>query len=399
MKYSVFICDDDPGLTAGYVDEVSKIAGRNYDCQPTRGADALRASVSELLRRRRSVRVGRSYERRECLFDKKDILLVDYDLIHFDDDKAQHTGEGIGRLARVYSDCAVVVVFNQFIQFDFDLSLRGDLASHGDFNLNAELLTTPGLWNSPPWSGFRPWYWQVLSSAVDRQRAREDVFGCEPDRPIVDTVGMLAEDAMGLSDTAFGFLSPEANDFDGLRKITFDSFVSAAPGSDKGFGLSSGESAVVRFGATRIGRWLESEILGPQDVLVDVPHLLQRYPFLLGRDVHDLTVWNDTIHHTQRLRKEFDESYWFEPANCLSRPAVWCRRLEADKDFIRRRADFDYSEVPDIAFMEDSSVFDYISDATEFRAGFHNSFDRRFVKHFQEIRYGPQRRFAFTSEM
>ena len=397
MTCSVLICDDDPGLAAEYVDEISGIALNNYEFQPAPSTGAVRKSVNELLRRRRRLRTDDSYEREECVFDNTDILIIDYDLIHVDEDRAQHTGEGIGRLARLYSDCAVVVVFNQFVQFDFDLSLRGHLASHADLNLTANMLRTPGLWNGPPWWGFRPWSWQTLSEAVANQRAREDAFGSDLTRPIVDTLKMRDDDALALSDSAFGFLAPNAKNFDDLKGTTIDSFISMTP---DGLGahdpLSWYKPAGIRFGAARIGKWLEREVLGPQDILIDVPHMLQRFPFLLGPDVSDVDAWNDAIHSVDRLREMFDESYWFEPRKCLSRPAVWCRRLEADKEIDRLRAEFDYSKVPSIVFMEDESIFDYFSRGTEFRAGFHNSFDRRFVKKYQEVRYGPQRRFAFT---
>ena len=399
VTYSVLICDDDPQAAADYVERIKEIAPPEYRCQAAQCNEDIRNAVNELLRRHKLVRSGCSYESQECLFDKKDILIIDYDLIYVDDDSARHTGEGIGRLARLYSDCAVVVVFNQFLQFDFDLSLRADLGSHADLNLNANVLTEPGLWTGPPWDGFRPWAWQCLSRAVVSQRAREALLGSNLDEPIADTLGMRAVDARGLSDTAFGFLAPKAVRFDQLAQTSFRSFVQTAADGDTKSLLSIDDLAAVRFGAARIGKWLEREVLGPQDVLIDVPHLLQRFPFLLGSDVSDLDAWNETIHQTERLREEIDKAHWFGPADCLSRPVVWCRRLEEDKDFLDRRAAFDYSTVPDIVFLEDASVFDQFSHVKQFRAGFHNFFDERFVKPFPRIRYGPQRRFAFASEM
>ena len=400
MTCSVLVCDDDPQAAADYAAQIHEIAPAEYACQAPKCNKDVRDGVNELLRRRKLVRSGCSYEPQECLFDNKDILIIDYDLIHVDDDSAWHTGESIGRLARLYSDCAVVVVFNQFLQYDFDLSLRGHFGSHADLDLNASSLTEPGLWIGPPWRGFRPWSWQCLSRAVVSQRARETVFGSDPDMPITDTLGMRPIDARGLSDTAFGFVAPNAVRFEHLAQTTLRSFITTAAdvGDTKSL-LSIDDLAAVRFGAARIGKWLEREVLGPQEVLIDVPHLLQRFPFLLGSDVSDLDAWNETIHQTERLQEEIDKDHWFGPADCLSRPAVWCRRLEEDKDFLDRRAAFDYSTVPDIVFLEDASVFDQFSHGKQFRAGFHNFFDERFVKPFPRIRYGPQRRFAFASEM
>lgn len=399
MTCSVLICDDDPQVAADYLEQVQGIAPDDYSCQAAPSNEDVRSAVNELLRRQKSILAGDSYDAQRCLFDNRDILIIDYDLIHVDDDNARHTGESIGRLARIYSGCPVVVVFNQFVQFDFDLSLRGHVASHADLNLNVKLLSEPGLWTGPPWRGFRPWTWQRLSSAVVSQRRREAIFGSDLDRPIVDTLGMRDVDAMGLSDTAFGFLAPTAEDFERLGEMNFRSFISmTADVRDAKSLLSLDESAAIRLGAARIGKWLEREVLGPQDVLIDVPHLLQRFPFLLGSDVSDLDAWNDTIHRADRLESAIAEDHWFGPADCLSRPAVWCRRLEDDREIKERRAAFDYSKVPDFIFLEDGSAFDHFSRGTQFRAGFHNFFDRRFVKQFSGITYGPQRRFAFVSE-
>ena len=399
MTYSVLICDDDYRLAAKCVEQVRKIAPKNYKIRDAPSTDKVRHAVNVLLRRRKTMHGDDPGEREKCLFDQNDILIIDYDLILVDDDRTQHTGEGIGRLARMYSDCAVVVVFNQYDQFDFDLSLRGHLESHADLNLTVELLEMPGLWTESPWQGFRPWSWQTLAKAVESQRARETTFRRNLDKSIVDTFGIEADDALGMSDSAVGFIAPKARDFDGLRAMTFRSFLSMTAASrDVESLLSSDESAAVRFGAARIGKWLDREVLGPQDVLIDMPHLLQRFPFLLGQEVGNVEAWNATIHKKDGLKQHIDNSYWFEPAICLSRPAVWVRRLEADPKFSEQRSDFDYSLVPDVVFMEDCSVFEDISRGTEFRAGFHNSFDRRYVKIIRDMRYGPQRRFAFGSD-
>ena len=61
----------------------------------------------------------------------------------------------------------------------------------------------------------------------------------------------------------------------------------------------------------------------------------------------------------------------------------------------RRRSEFDFGRVPDFVFLEDVSLFGEFDDAHEFRAGFHNAHDRRYAKVVDNIRYAPQRRFAF----
>ena len=394
--YSVLVCDDNPKLAGACVEEIKRVAPDDYVVR-TESNEAVHESTSELLRRRRAVRDKTERARVDCMFDAADIFVVDYDLVHIDDDNTEYTGESLARLARTFSDCAVVVVLNQFGETDFDLSLRGHLASHADLNIDVKLIGTPGLWRSPPWDGFRPWAWQTLSDAVKSQRARERIVGSNLDNPIVEVFGMEAEDSERLSDSAFAFVAPGAERVEGLHEGSFISFLEGtANGRDARCLLDEGDrTSAVRFISSRIGKWLEREVLGPQDVLMDVPHLLQRFPFVLGKDIGDKAAWNGTVHEPERLKEVIDERYWFDHPECISKAAVWCRRLETDEEINAERAAFDFAAVPDFVFMEDCSVFADISEATEFRAGFHNAFDRRFVRRVDGIRYRPQRRFAF----
>jgi hypothetical protein len=141
---------------------------------------------------------------------------------------------------------------------------------------------------------------------------------------------------------------------------------------------------------------LEREVLGPQDVLVDVPHLIQRCPFLMWGDISDPKTWNHALHGGREvLVGTVPETAWFREENWLSRPAVWWQQLEAYEPFQEARATFDYGKVPDLVFLEDASCFALLEEATEFRADFHNVYDRRYLKKFEHIRYTPQRRLAF----
>ena len=353
-------------------------------------------AVKELLLRGRAARDGLAREAASCLFDGVDILVADYDLVYIEEGGAQHTGESIARLARTFAGCAVVVVLNQFEAIDFDLSLRGHLESHADLNIDGDRITTPGLWSLPPWEGFRPWYWQTLGDAVETQRAREKLVTEFFAKPIVEALGMRQEDAARLSDTAFGFIAPTAEDFAALQHQTFQAFLSTAQGGrDAEALLNMDQAGAGRFVAARLGKWLEREVLGPQEVLLDVPHLLQRFPFLMGDRIEDPDAWNEAVHEVGWLRETLGEDVWFGPSKCLSRPAVWFQRIEEDREIEEKRATFDFSVVPELVFLEDRSIFAPMSEAKEFRAAFHNSYDRRFVKPVEEIRYGPQRRFAF----
>ena len=180
----------------------------------------------------------------------------------------------------------MVVVLNQYPQAQFDLRLRGHLQSHADLNVDAELISTPGLWRDPPWQHFRPWRWQTLIGTVQTQRERQKIIETELDHSILETLGMRSEDASRLPDSGFGFLSPSANSYQSLRDVTFRSFLAnASDGRDARAISESDRRAAVRVASARIGKWLEREVLGGQDVLIDIPHLVQRFPFVLGDQI------------------------------------------------------------------------------------------------------------------
>ncbi|MDR6530261.1 hypothetical protein J2800_000997 [Caulobacter rhizosphaerae] len=397
MTCTVLVCDDEPTLAAEWIQRICDIAPASaYAIRPAPGNEQIAEGVKVLLKRRHAARQGAARPADPCLFDGVDILVVDYDLLHVDEDNARYTGEGVARLARSFADCAIVVVLNQFPEAQFDLSLRGHLISHADLNIDVELLGTDGLWRPRPWKDFRPWSWQVLSESVARQRDRTEVIANDLDAKVVDILGMTAADAARLSDSAFGFLAPAAGDFAALATQSFRGFVEhASDGRDAIALLERDPRAAAALAAARISKWLEREVLGPQDVLVDIPHLLQRYPFLVAGDVTDIDAWNAAMEDEAALRARLPDGLWFDAPNWLSRPALWWRRLETDADIRKQRLEFDFSRVPDIAFLEDVSSFCPIEAARDFRAGFHNSFDRRFAKVVDGIRYAPQRRLAF----
>jgi hypothetical protein len=322
--------------------------------------------------------------------------MVDYDLLHVDEDNARYTGEGVARLARAFADCHVIVILNQYPEAQFDLSLRGHIVSHADLNIDAHLMKNAGLWSPPPWEGFRPWAWEVLGAAVARQKKRLKDLEKGLSQPIINLIGMTAEDASSLSDGAFGFIAPKAKNFQELAAQTFDLFLGTTTDGKDAHSLGGkGSAAACRFAAARVSKWLERELLGPQDVLVDVPHLLQRLPFLLSGDRADPATWDQAIRDEGPLRDAVPKDVWFSADGWLSRPAVWWHRLERDPVVRKRRTEFDFSTVPDFVFLEDVSSFCPRSEATEFRAGFHNAYDRRFAKVVDGVRYAPQRRFAF----
>jgi hypothetical protein len=403
MTCRVLVCDDQPEVAEEWLNEIRDALPREtYELLPVPGNEEIKSAIQVLLQRRSALRSGQAYSDDRCLFDDADVLVIDYDLLHVDDTNTRHTGEGVARLARVFAKCGVVVVLNQYLEAQFDLSLRGHLESFADLNVDGDLIGCHGLWRAGPWQGFRPWHWPVLSDAAAKFKRRV-AFLSHPDNlnaPILDTLKMTASNANRLSDTAFGFLAPDASSYDELARTTFADFIK---GNSAAIDTRDGEAVVARepesaarIAASRIAKWLEREVLGPLDVLVDIPHLLQRAPFLFDGNLENLDEWNAAaLGERNRVKNLIPADAWFEATDWLNRPAVWWRQVEACEAVREARAKFDFSSAPDFVFLEDASRFGHLSEAKEFRAGFHNTFDRRFVCKFDKLRYAPQRRFAF----
>jgi hypothetical protein len=79
----------------------------------------------------------------------------------------------------------------------------------------------------------------------------------------------------------------------------------------------------------------------------------------------------------------------------LGKPVFSNARLEADPASIQLANAYDYPPTADVVFAEDTSRFVERIAAKEFRAGFGNFNDRRYVEYLQGKDYGPVRRFAF----
>ena len=403
MSLKVLICDDEVAVAEGWVEQIKNVVSDNgaYEIAPAASQDELEVAFKTLLTRQGNLRDGKSgAAESECIFDDVDILVIDYDLVHIDEEKTRYTGEGIARLARAYSSVGFIVVLNQFPEVQFDLSLQGHIESQADLNMHANLIGTRGLWMKPPWEqGFRPWHWPVLSEAAAACRIRTKFVTENIDLPILEALGFSEKEAARLSDSAFGFIAPEADDLTQLMGVTFRGFVrdnSAATDPKDGNKLvEENVAATARIASSRIAKWLERAVVGPQDVLVDLPHLIQRMPFLIKGDVNELDIWNKSLEIGREiLSTDIPKAGCFMADGWLSRPAFWWPVLEDDAVISEKRFEYDYASVPDFVFLEDASRFGRMEEAKEFRAGFHNHLDRRYAYNFDEYRYAPRRRFA-----
>jgi hypothetical protein len=398
----VRVCDDDAAMAEGWVEAIKSVTD-GYEVERMASA---KEEISKLLARKIAAEKEQDPMAEPCGFDDIDILAIDYDLLHLDNDGSRTTGEGIARLARTFSSCGVIVVMNQFKGPQFDLGMRGHLESHADLNVDANLIDRSALWHDlePAAGQFNPTTWTplpILLAAVRTLAADLEKAGL--DATIMDLLGLPEEALAELSDTAFGFVDSEAETADELAKVTVRGFLSQALRDEvlvKAFEAHSPKT-LFSFAAFRIAKWLERSVLRPMDVIVDGLHLVDRLPFMIDPekvDVADPANWHKAaLNPAGFLRWDVLSKYLNEKASAyLGRKVFDWYRLAGDDQIDQLQDAYIAKDEVRFFLAEDTSRFVSREAVTRFRADFHNFGDRRAVEQLRgDITYGPMRRVTF----
>ena len=340
--------------------------------------------------------------------DNTDILIVDNDLFaleHFSDFSA----EMVANRARVYTTCGYVVVLNSSPDLDFNLSLLGHTDSKADLHINDRFVADDGLWLTCPKGGgtFRPWHWPLLQAAARLYKERvtelrDFLASDEGDMPILDYFGFEEDAKNRLSRSARAFLHPK-------RRAEEVSFYDFLLGNARAVDVKDGDQVIKKrdngkisqICVHRISKLLDRLILGPQDVLVDLPHLVEKLPFLIPPDQQDNPeFWSSMAQlkgaQTQQLVDDispfqFERKVWFD------RPVFWWGRLDTEENLDKMLAASD-SNPKQLVFCEDASAFHESVECQRFVAAHHSMSDNRFVRWLSDfdgdINYGPQSRLA-----
>lgn len=346
-----------------------------------------------------------------------DVAILDNNLSELQIAEARHTAESIAGYVRAFGKIPYVVSLNKNPQVDFDLRyLVGDYQTQADLAVNDTHLSNLGLWTGNPedvTDDFLPWYWPALNDAPTR-RQHQILFVRERlHEPILRSMDFPESASEYLSRHAKGALSPETGQ---VRSITFLDFFLATcrslpnpPDRQKlATAVSASELArnvVSQVVAGEVDRWIRRDLMGPQDVLVDIPHLLMRMPFLLGQHGSELQCWNDAVMATEPPYGLSDEIYGshlqgtrFVHDDWTNAPCFWWRDLKTDTELNRM---FYHTETPwgDVVFCEDSTRFVDVSDGQdattmEFAAEFEGSWNRRHIAYLKGKQYAPGSRLA-----
>lgn len=399
-RRKILICDDSQEYGRSYKNRLKSIKViEDFFEEPILASKKELEQAIEALETRRQLAIDnkiKDYSGGDAaqIIDDAAILIIDYALYDLD---SHVTGERIAYLARCYSRCGFIVALNQFppyVEEYFDLTLRGHLESYADLNIPGESLVNPGLWLEP-WSGFRPWCWPLLPQSVEKLEGLIDELNGNLDVKILEFLGFEGANSLSLPRSSIEFLSRE-----NPEEMTFRKFVDS---TGSGNGLRGrkeqpiNEEAIARIAASRIGCWLEYDVLPGQNILVDAPHLVSRYPSLLGDKAQDIDAWSRTASFSEPDALGLSpiiETYRFEKSNWLSRP-VWFWNDLSDYEEIDEVRDPWSANLPGYVFGEDISKFIFSDDARSFVADLESPFVRRYVKYLESrISYTPLVRFS-----
>ena len=399
-KISVLVCDDVPRRGTEAVTAIRRAAGSSVEVE-TRFGDDLQNEVVDFYKNTvNPLMTGR--EGKRSTFDKFDIVFLDSNLSKIHLGGFRLTAAAIIGYIRAFSGAKLIVTINRFPLRDFDLAnLSPNGGSLADLAVNTKHLSSKWLWfrEREPGSEYCPWYWPILSEAPSRRTQQLTDLDSLDDR-ILEFFAFPKESIAGLPDQACAALDPTTRT---TSRVTFMDFYRKAcnsliPGEKDRLFKFGNHSAVKRIVVAEIEAWLYRHVLGPQSVLVDIPHLVSRVPVILARKMGDLDAWNGTVNSRRApfglSRPSYDEflkSRRFAKGHWFSVPVFWWGPIRADGVLDERQLAMDNEEVMDFRFYEDVSEFhlNHTKGGKSFRAEFLSTFNRRYVKRLRGIKYDP----------
>lgn len=338
-----------------------------------------------------------------------DAVILDNDLSVLEFEGAMLSAETMIGYIRASTDIPYVVSLNKNSEVDFDMRyLFGDYQSLADLAVNTRHLECSRLWGDVADDSFAPWYWPGLPRAVERRRKQVDFVREHLEVSIWSELAVPELVAEHLSKRAQAALGGPDSQYSTTFREFFDGTHALLPRTRKIIGDRAGRDDVVarailsRIVAADVDRWVRRDLLGPQDMLIDLPHLIARMPYLLGDNASDVGCWNsaiqemdapfgmDPIIYAKHVRSaRFDADIW------VPSPSFWWPNLNSDEELFDL---FMESEKwPSATFCEDISKFllmDGEAEIHEIEVEMESSWPRRHVARVPGRQYSPPSRFV-----
>jgi hypothetical protein len=382
QNLNVLIVDDDPSRSAGWESAIKAFGFEGLTVRAVR-LDETKELMKVANNRRIQMRPGSSSAACEpCILDSTDLLIVDYDLQELLEVGQWATGLQVATLARAFTQVKYIALINQFGTNTFDLTLSKARDSRADQDVGSDQLLNPGLWVRNDAAGnFLPWHWQDgLLRAPGRIAATQEWVRARLDYPVLETLGFGFEPTSESPETYIPkelwqelVDNPSASFRELAKRSDF------LPIRDSEY-LDQHDEYCSRIATAVLSHWMERILIPSGEVLIDIPHLVSSYPWLL-RDVKDVDQWNSTTGENDQALEALNplvKDAVFSPGFPLSRPALWRRKVTADSR-LSEPADFSYDDFPDLVFCEDTSSFHPFEISRSFVSRLPGTDNQRFV--------------------
>jgi len=386
----ILIYDDDKSLLRRHSRRLEKVeALKDFDIRPLENQD-FKDAFDELIKRRKAALHNKNRRESTVVFDEAKIFIIDFNLVEIN---VGLNGEEVAYNLLCFSDCEYIIGLNRFHSDRvFDLGLTGNIESYSDINISYRDLENEGLWTGES-TGYRPWYWPAVLSYLKQRRKQINEVKNNIDEKI-SKVLEIPEDVMVCLPNKAGSYSG----VDGKRtvQLTFDDFLRKSdlalmPKERRKMELSTRRKA--KIAASRLSKWIEGIVMPGQNVLVDAPHLVSRYPSLLKGRKDNLENWNKTAKFTSvsnlgiqqsKIRSSIFKRHW------VSRP-VWLWPDLSENSKIPEVKEPWKKKDYDFVFAEDASSFFLKKDCRSFVSNVDSPFKIRYIKDFRskKVNYKP----------
>lgn len=396
QQLNIVICDDDDDRAEDWAVRVrDQVPHANVQ---SLGAVSFAGAVRDLKQRMSAAKAGEPSpdDDSAVVIDRADVLVLDSDLTpdrdaHIGDDPddlvgthlASELGAEVAYLARAYSSAGAIVVVNEGAkQSTFDLTLVKRSDGIADVYVTDDELDNPGLWDPSKASGYRPWSWPALASLPANIEAA--IARCK----LTD----LVTEAVGLGDFSAELLIGQIErlgqeDAAAVVAMTFEDVAQSA-----GFGLGlrpkeqPPDSHRLRVAVCGLRRWLDRVVVPEQNILIDLPHLLQRNPWLVVPDRTDISAWDTLVAGWAPADPPVAPTAFNHLASHLLGRAVWNARDVPARPAGQR------IEPTDPVFCEDTSTFRPLEASSGFLSDLQGSHARRFISRVPDVTYSPAAR-------
>jgi len=392
LKEKILVFDDDPDRTESWSETLNKIPSVKRNFQPiSMKINEFNDAIDELMTRQSHIRKGDYYEE-DIDLDKTAIFMIDFNLLDIEKG-IKITGENAAYLTRCFSTCKLIIGINKSIgatlhgDNTFDLTLKRHPESYCDLNIGSGQLKNQGLWDYE-FKDFRPWYWPIIPRMLDQYERRIHEIIENIETPICEVFD-ISDDISFFPDSVNNYLGGDPSSI---------SFLEFALTSEYGIYKKDENTPIdkiARMAASKISHWLEYIILQRQDILIDAPHLVSRYPSLLIGEHDKIETWNAVtkIIDYDKLNLDQDkiEDYRFKKDYWISRPVWFWEKLSENENIQEVKNPWEKEDVL-YNFCEDSSIFLHQDDCREFTLDIDTPYIRRYIRKelYDDVEYRPR---------